>query len=138
MPNQPDVFSGIWRMNPQKSEFDPNHRPTQGTLRFERESGGYLMRAEGTCDGKRVEEQPQRFLLDGKPHPVPGAPGVIGISSLPDPHTLRAEARIGDRVVGEGTYVVSADGSTLTATVRGMDTQQRAFQTTVVWDREPA
>jgi hypothetical protein len=33
-------------------------------------------------------------------------------------------------------YTVSADGSTLTATVRGIDAQQRPFQTVVVWDRQ--
>jgi hypothetical protein len=35
------------------------------------------MRAEGVCDGKRVEEQPQRFILDGKERPVPGAPDAV-------------------------------------------------------------
>lgn len=94
------------------------------------------MRAEGVCDGKHVEEQPQKFILDGQEHDVPGAPGVTAIATSPDPHTLHAKARMGDRTVGEGSYVVSADGATLTATVRGTDTLQRSFQTTVVWDRQ--
>ena len=105
-------------------------------MRFEREPEGYLMRAEGICDGKRVEEQPQRFILDGKEHPAPGAPGVTAVSTRPDANTIQAAARSGDRVLGEGSYVVSADGATLTATVRGVDAQQRPLQTTVVWDRQ--
>ena len=136
MTTQQDPFIGTWKLNPRKSNFDPNHRPSDGTLRFERESGGYVMRAEGVCDGKRVEENPQTFLLDGAPHAVPGAPEVTVISTLSEPHTIRTEARSGNRIVGEGTYSVSSDGATLTATVRGTDAQQRAFQTTVVWDRE--
>jgi len=94
------------------------------------------LRPDGVCDGKHVEEQPQRFILDGREHPVPGAPEVAVVSTLPDPNTLRATARRGDRTVGEGSYTVSADGATLTATVRGIDAQQRPFQTTVVWDRQ--
>jgi len=105
-------------------------------MRFEREGDGYIMRAEGSCDGKHVEEQPQKFTLDGTERPVPGAPGVTAKSMQPDANTIHAEARMGDRVVGEGRYVVSADGETLTATVRGVDGQQRQFQTTVVWDRK--
>ncbi len=95
----------------------------------------YLMRAEGVCDGKRVEEQPQRFILDGVERPVHGATGVTAVSTRRNSHTLHACARAGDRTVGEGSYVVSADGTTLTATVRGIDAQQRPFQTTVVWER---
>jgi hypothetical protein len=136
MPNQQDPFSGTWKMNTQRSNFDPNHRPSEATMRFERESEGYLMHAEGVCDGKHVQEQPQRFILDDKEHPVPGAPEVVVVSSRPDPNTIRSVARNGDRTLGEGSYVVSADGATLTATVRGIDAQQRRFETTVVWDRQ--
>src|SRR6185295_13090783 len=106
------------------------------TLRFERQPDGYIMRAAGVCEGKPVEEQPARFILDGVERPIPGAAGVTALSTSPDPNTIRSIARMGDRTVGEGSYVVSADGATLTATVRGVDAQQRPFQTTVVWDRE--
>ena len=105
-------------------------------MRFEPQPDGYLMRAEGVCDSKHVEEQPARFILDGVERPVHGATGVTAVSTRPDPNTIHAVARSGDRTVGEGSYVVSADGATLTATVRGIDAQQRPFQTTVVWDRE--
>lgn len=135
MTNQADLFTGTWKLNPQKSNFDTNHRPSEGTMRFERNAEGYVMRAEGICEGNRVEEQPQKFILDGVERPIPGAPGVTAVSTSPDEYTIRASARMGDRVVGEGSYVVSPDGATLTATVRGVDAQQRSFQTTVVWDR---
>ena len=105
-------------------------------MRFEPQPDGYLMRAEGICGSKRVEEQPARFILDGVERPVPGATGVTAVSTRPDPNTIHAVARSGDRTVGEGSYVVSADRATLTATVRGIDAQQRPFQTTVVWDRD--
>ena len=105
-------------------------------MRFTRESEGYLMQAEGVSNGKRVQEQPQRFILDDKEHPVAGAPDVVVVSSCPDANTIRTVARSGDRTLGEGSYVVSADGATLTATISGIDAQQRRFETTVLWDRQ--
>jgi len=105
-------------------------------MNFEPLADGYLMRAEGVCDGKRVEERPQRFILDGVERPLPDFPEIVGVANQPNPNTIRASARAGDRTLGEGIYVISEDGSTLTATVTGIDTQHRTFQTTVVWDRK--
>jgi hypothetical protein len=122
-------------MNRERSNFDPNHRPSEATLRFEREAGGYLMLAEGVCDGKRVEEQPQRFVPDGVERPVPGAPEYLAVATQPDANTIHVVSRRGDETVGEGSYVVSADGGSLTATMRGIDAQHRTFQTTIVWER---
>ena len=131
-----DPFVGTWKMRPERSNFDPKHNPSEGTMRFERESGGYVMRAKGVCEGRPVEEPPVRFVLDGKSHPVPGAPDIIALSTLPDPKTILVEARRGDQIVGQASYAVSADGAALTATVSGIDIQHRPFRTTVVWTRQ--
>ena len=136
MINHNDAFSGTWKMNPPQSSFDANHQPSQGTLRFEPQAVGYRMYAAGVCDGRHVEEQTQTFMLDNHEYPVPGAPGVVTISSRPNANTIHAIARNQGRTVGEATYTVSDDGLTLTAAVSGFDAQQRAFRTTVVWDRE--
>ncbi len=70
-----DPFSGVWKLNPQRSTFDPNHRPLSATMSWKRDSGGYQMRAEGTgSGGQEIHERPQRFILDGKDYPVPEAP----------------------------------------------------------------
>lgn len=130
-----DFFSGTWDLNPGDSNFDPNHRPTAATLRFEAVDGGYLMFAEGVCDGKVVQERPQRLILDGVAHPVPDAPGIIATAVLVDGHTIRAEARKDDEIVGGGSYEVSLDGTRLTATMSGIDAQLRPFQTVVAWTR---
>jgi hypothetical protein len=132
-----DLFSGTWILNPAKSAFDPNHRPTQATMRFERNPEGYRMTASGTKeDGQHVEERPQTIVLDGKEHEIPGVPNAVAIAHSPDPHTIRAMGKSGNTVLGEGSYVVSADGKTLTATTAGTDAQQRRFQTVTVWERE--
>jgi hypothetical protein len=132
-----DPFAGVWNLNPCRSQFRSGHRPTSGTMFWKRTSQGYLMRAEGiTHDGKAVKERPQAFNLDEKEHPVPGAPGLVAIAQHPDANTIHVRAKNVDQVVGEGSYIVSADGTTLIAAVSGTDAQQKVFVTVAVWDRQ--
>ena len=134
--SQPDPFAGTWKMDAQGSKFDPNHRPTEATMRFEPDGDGYVMHAEGVSEGRQVQERPVRIILDGKHHPVPGFPELVAISTRPEPNTILMRGLRGDETVGEASYVVSSDGTTLTATVAGTDIEQRVFRSTVAWVRE--
>ncbi|HXW54231.1 MAG TPA: hypothetical protein VEJ67_00690 [Candidatus Cybelea sp.] len=131
-----DPFAGSWKLNPEKSHFDPNHRVSVGTMRWERTADGYLMKAEGSHGGQVIQERPATFVLDDKEHPVPGQPGTTAFASSPAPNIIQVEAKNAGHVVGKGSYIVSEDGATLTATMAGTDAQQRIFQTVVVWDRQ--
>jgi hypothetical protein len=134
-----DPFVGTWKLNVEKSEFDANHRPTAGTMVFELDAQGhYLMTAEGRNDkGEKVAERPTRFTPDGKEHAIPDFPGLNTVHTRPDPNTIAVEARRADgSVVGGGTYVVSPDGKSLTATTSGWDSQLRQFKLRTVWDRK--
>jgi hypothetical protein len=133
-----DPFIGTWKLNPGKSEFDTNHRPSAGTMIFELDAEGhYLMRAEGLkANGEKVAERPQRFNPDGKEHAIPDVPGLKAVSTRVDASTLRGEARREDgSIVGGGTFVVSDDRKTLMATNFGFDSQLRQFQQKTVWER---
>ena len=134
-----DILTGSWKLNCEKSNFDANHRPQAGTMAFElTPEGHYLLTAEGRNEkGEPCKERPARFIPDGKEHPVPDFPGLVSIATRPDPNTLRGEVRREDgSVVGGGTYVVSADGKSLTAENFGYDTQLRQFKQQTVWDRQ--
>ena len=134
-----DRLIGTWKLNPDKSEFDPNHRPSAGTMVLElTPEGHYALTAEGVTEkGEKCTERPTKFIPDGKEHPVPDFPGLISIVTRPDLNTLAAEVRREDgSVVGGGTYVVSPNGNLLTATNFGYDTQLRQFKQTTVWDRQ--
>lgn len=133
-----DPFVGTWQLNPARSEFDPNHRPSQATMTFEIDPEGcYLLRAEGIdAKGRKVAERPQRFIADERPHPVPDFPGLTAVAWRPDPRTLQAEVRREDgSLAGQAEFVVSPDGRTLAATNSGYDTQLRQFRQYTVWDR---
>lgn len=131
-----DLFSGAWKLNLEKSEFDHNHRPASATMRWDPIPDGYQMVAEGTTsDGKRVQERPATFILDGQDHPAQNSPGCSAVMSRPMSNTIEVESKKAGRVVGKARYVVSGDQSTLTASVSGIDAQQRSFQVVLVWDR---
>ena len=134
---KPDPFVGTWTLNKERSRFDANHNPRGGTMVVELEEGGYVMNAEGVAqDGRTVAERPQRFFLDGQPRPLPDFPELFSVATRPEPHTLHGEVRRPDgSLVGEGVFVVSPDGRSMTATTAGFDTQLRRFEVSTVWDR---
>jgi hypothetical protein len=132
-----DVFVGTWKLNIEQSEFDPKHVPTGGTVTFELDAEGcYVMRGEGiNAAGEKVAERPQRFVLDGQEHPMADIPGLTAMATRPEPNTLVAEGRMNGKIVGQGTYTVSADGQTLSATASGMGVNG-PFKTRAVFDRQ--
>ena len=133
-----DPFVGTWELNPTGSQFDPNHRPARATMRWQLEAdGAYLMFAEGENEkGQPCVEKPQKLVPDGQAYPVENLPGLRCVTSRPDAHSVRAEVKREDgSLAGEGTYVVAADGSTMTASTAGFDSQLRRFEMRTVWDR---
>jgi hypothetical protein len=69
-------------------------------------------------------------------YPVPEYKGLAVRTTRPDIHTLQTECRRQDgTLVGAGTFRVSPDGLSLTATTSGWDSQLREFKQTTHWDR---
>lgn len=61
--------------------------------------------------------------------------GVVVVTTWEGTHVLVTEGKKDGGVVGRGTYAVSEDGHTLTATVTGTDGAGRAFEQVIVFDR---
>ena len=126
-----DIFEGTWTAKSEDSQWDvrDNPKPQQACVRFEATETGYLMVAYGIVDGKAVAERPQaistdgrrRPLLDLNGRPIPGVPsGAVAFGSRSDSQTLEIGAEVDGKVLSAGTYKVSADGKTLTATNEGV------------------
>ena len=133
-----DPFVGTWTLNPTRSAFDVNHKPSEATMTWELDAdGAYLLLAEGVdAKGERCREKPQRLRPDGVAYPIENLPGLVSVTTRPSPNTIRAEAKREDgSLAGEGTYVVAADGTTMIASTRGFDSQLRPFTQQTVWDR---
>jgi hypothetical protein len=138
MSTQYDPLLGTWTLNSSGSEFAANHGPQAATLVIEsRDDSGYVIKAEGISEkGAQVTERPQTLIPDGQPRPLPDFPGLVVTSTRPDPTTLHTEVRREDgSIAGQGTYVVSVDGQSLTAITSGYDSQLRQFEQRTSWDR---
>ena len=131
-----DPFGGDWKLNPKKSQFDANHRPSSASMHWERTSEGYRMTAEGTMgDGKVCKERPATFILDGVEHDSPDQPGFSEVSTRLAHNLIEVESKRSGSIIGKASYVVSGNGTTLTASVSGIGPHERSFQTVTVWDR---
>src|SRR5215831_9231856 len=134
-----DPFVGAWTLNISASTYDPNHRPRAGRMRIEIDADGWIvMTAEGVNQkGERCVERPNRLNPDGNVYPVPDFAGLAVRTTRPDTNTLETECRRQDgSLVGAGTFHVSPDGRSLTATTSGWDSQLREFKQTTRWDRQ--
>ena len=126
-----DVFEGTWTATSENAQWDvrDTSRPQQACLRFEATETGYLMVAYGIVDGKAAAERPQAISTDGRRRPLvdlngrplPGVPpGAVAFGSRSDSRTREIGAEVDGKVLGAGTYKVSADGKTLTVTNEGV------------------
>lgn len=134
-----DPFIGTWILNIAKSQFDVNHRPQAGTMVVEIDQEGYyLQKAEGVNEsGDKVTERPQRYIPDGKDHPIPSLPGLTYRATRLDTNTLTGEARREDgTVVGGATKTISVDGQSMTIDNFGYDSQLRQFKMRTIWDKQ--
>lgn len=95
------------------------------------------MRAEGVnAQGQTVAERPLAFIPDGKEYPVPGFSGLKTVATRESANAVQVEVHRQDgSIIGQGKYVVSGDGRSLTATTSGFDAQLRRFETRTNWDR---
>jgi hypothetical protein len=139
-----DMFEGTWQARTDESQWDTgNPKPQQACLRFEATETGYLMVAYGIVDGRAVAERPQAITTDGRRRPlvdlngrpIPGVPaGAVAFGNRPDPQTLELGTEVEGRVLGAGTFKVSADGKTLTATNEGIGLKG-PFKVVAVFER---
>jgi hypothetical protein len=129
------MFDGIWIANKAKSDLDPNHRFQQATMRLRRTQDGYELRAEGIGPDGASCVDTVTFVLDGSPHSVAAVPGATMTATRTHDRRIEMQGRHDDRVIGQASYEVSADGKTLTAQTWGTDVKGRDFKTRVVFER---
>jgi hypothetical protein len=131
-----NVFVGTWIANLEKSRRHANHQFHSATISFSVAGDLVTMKHGGINASGKQESGTTVLRCDGKDHPVsPLAPGVLVASRWSDANTLETVARKDGQLVGNGTYAVSPDGQTLTATVAGVDAAGKSFEQVIVFDR---
>ena len=130
------VFAGTWIASIEKSQRHANHHFQSATLTFEVSGDTVTLTHAGVNASGKHESGTTVLCADGQNHPVsPQAPGVVVATRWRNPNVLDTIAKNDDQVVGDGTYEVSSDGKTLTATVAGTDAAGARFEQVIVFDR---
>jgi hypothetical protein len=129
-------FVGIWTANIEKSRRHVNHQFQSATLSVA-VSGDVVSLTHGGVNAAGKPESGTTVLCsDGQDYPVsPHAPGMVVATRWRDANVLEMVAKKDGQVIGEGTYEVSSDGQTLTATVAGIDAAGARFEQVIVFDR---
>ena len=128
-------FLGTWVANLEKSRRHADHQFQSATLTFEISGSAVTLTHAGVNMAGKAESGTTTLHADGVPRPVPEAPAVTAVTNWVGTQVLATEAQKDGRSVGSATYVVSDDGSTLTATVAGIDAAGNAFDQVIVFDR---
>jgi len=126
---------GVWVANIEKSSRHANHQFQSATLTVAITGHVVSLHHAGVNMSGKQESGTTELLADGEPHPVSQAPGVTVVTRWAGSHRLETEASKDGQPAGRGVYAVSEDGSTLIATVGGVDAAGKAFEQVIVFDR---
>jgi hypothetical protein len=127
-------FVGMWIANIEKSRRHANHQFQSATLTFEIAGDEISLTHAGVNMSGKHESGNTVYKPDGGARSFPQAPGVA-VTTWIGTHVLQTEAKKDGRSLGTGTYAVSEDGRTLTATVAGTDAAGAPFEQVIVFDR---
>jgi len=132
-----DLIVGTWKLNLDKSHFNPGPGPKSVTMRIS-EAGDWLDSKVDAVDetGKPVTRT-NRYKMDGEEYPydTPQGKGTIRLKNIDDHHgTATIKLASGNTLTQQS--VISADGKTRTITTTGTDAKGRRVDNTVVWERQ--
>ena len=125
---------GTWIANVEKSTRHENHKFASATMHFAVDDCDVRIRYDGVNASGRSETSEQVLTADGQSHDHPLVPGIVVTTSL-SPRGLDSSARRDGATIGHGSYQVSEDGTTMTATVAGVDGSGKPFEQVIVFDR---
>jgi hypothetical protein len=134
-----DAFTGTWKLNVAASQYAAGMAPKDVTVVVAEKGADMTVSATGTAgDGKPMSVKYSMPLKGGPLSYTEGAPasGVTTTIKRVNASTIDSTSSLNGKEVGSTHAVVSADGKTLTRTVKGVDAQGKAFQNTEVYERQ--
>ncbi|MFN8006889.1 MAG: hypothetical protein U0V70_07690 [Terriglobia bacterium] len=117
-----DAIVGTWKMNVEKSKFDPGPAPKSSTVTYEETANGIKRTGETIeADGKKTSFT-YTAKYDGKDYPVTGSPlfDSIAVKSVNE-HTAEATLKKAGKVVRHAKREISHDGKTMKIIMTGED-----------------
>ncbi len=135
---QSDPQVGVWKLNIEKSKYNPGPGPKSGTTTIEAAgSGTKVIVDQVLADGtKRHYEFTANY--DGKDSPVTGNnPELDTVArTRTNANTVQTIAKKGGKVTTTQSSVVSSDGKTRTVTTKGTSASGQKVDNVAVYERQ--
>jgi len=132
-----DVFSGNWKLNVEKSKFDPGPPPKGPNFsKIDAIDGGLKFTNEGVnAEGKPTHNE-WSGKFDGKDNPVKGDPNrdTAALTRIDD-YTIQIVSKKEGKVTTTVRAVFSRDGKTRTQTTQGTNAKGMKLNNTVVYEK---
>jgi hypothetical protein len=132
-----DPRVGTWKLNVAKSKFSPGPPPKSLTVTVKPAGKGETVNTEQvTGDGQTIKTE-YTADFDSKPYPISGAPNsdTVSLKRINARTTERTDKK-GGKVTQVLRRTVSADGKTMTVTVKGKNAQGQNVNSTLVFEKQ--
>ena len=127
---------GTWKLNVEKSKFDPGPGPKSQTLTWKASGNGFDFRVDSVnAQGQTTQTASGNF--DGKPYPFKTAT-VTGMrtSKWIDANTAEEVDTVNGEVRTTRRAVLSKDGKTMTVTATGVNAQGQKVNNVIVYEKQ--
>ena len=131
-----DAMMGNWKLNEAKSKIGTGSSKNN-TVVIEAVGENVKITMDGVDTTGKPTHNEWTGKFDGKEYPVTGdANSDTRSYKKIDDRTFEVSAKKGGKVTVSGKVVVSADGKTRTARVKGTSPSGEKYQTTAVYDKQ--
>lgn len=131
-----ETMMGTWKLNEAKSKIGAGS-PKNNTVVIEAAGEDVKVTMDGVDATGKATRSEWTGKFDGKDYPVTGdANSDTRSYKKIDDRTVEVAVKKGGRVTTSGRVVVSPDGKTRTAHVKGTSPSGSKFQTTAVYDKQ--
>lgn len=135
--SDPKILMGTWKLNVEKSKYNPGPAPKSQTLKWEPTPRGFNFTVDTvTAQGQTTHSQ-ANGTLDGKPYVLKTA-NFTGMRTTKwiDAYTLDEIDTVDGKVRNSRTGVISKDGKILTVTGKGVNAQGQPTSNVTVYEKQ--
>ena len=134
-----DAFTGTWKLNVAKSKLAPGTEVKDLTVVVAEQGQNLVVTVKGTGgDGSPISVKYAFPMKGGALTYTEGAPptGATVTTKRVNPTTIDGMSSLNGKEVASSHSVVSADGKTLTRTVKSVDPQGKPYENTEVYEKQ--
>ena len=132
-----DQQSGIWKMDPAKSKYDPGPAAKSITVKIESEGDNIKLSSDGIDATGNPTHIEYTAKYDGKDYPVTGTDryDAVTLKRIND-RTTAATLKKGGKMVSSARRVVSKDGKAMTLTITGTNPKGQKTKSIAVYEKQ--